>query len=495
VLLGAISRFLLDPLAKYPGPFIARFTDAYGGYHAAKKQLHLATHVGHLKYGSVYRLGPKRLVFNTVNAVRDIYLHPNVSKAGIYRHTQFNVQTNIFGTLDKTAHRQKRKLYGRILSDRSIRTFEPTMLKEIDAFLQQLSNSELKAINLSPLCERLTADVAGQLAFGQPLDTQTSELNRVFPRAMASMNALVSLFMAWPNMSLVWPLLRQLVKKSGRAFQTSIQRIIKARLALPKDAKHDFYSMAPTDVGDGDAALTKSELWAEAIFIIPAGGTTVSTALSSVFFYLANNEHAYARLAKEIRETFNEENEIQTGPMLYGCQYLRAVIDEAMRMSPPFLGTFWRETTPSQQEWIVDGHVIPRGTIVGVSPYAIMHNEAYFPEPYEFRPERWLVPDNGHTGEEEARKNMQRAFVPFCLGETGCLGKTMAYQETSLTIARTLWRFDFSLAPGEEGKLGQGRPGRGDGREKVGEYQLLDISTADHDGPNLVFKDRGSGLD
>jgi hypothetical protein len=42
--------------------------------------------------------------------------------------------------------------------------------------------------------ERLTTDIAGQLAFGQGLNTQVEDTNRAFPRAMVSMNALVNIF-------------------------------------------------------------------------------------------------------------------------------------------------------------------------------------------------------------------------------------------------------------------------------------------------------------
>ncbi|GAW27338.1 putative cytochrome P450 [Rosellinia necatrix] len=45
------SKLLLHPLRSYPGPFTAKFTDAYAGYHAAKKRLHLATYSNHIKYG------------------------------------------------------------------------------------------------------------------------------------------------------------------------------------------------------------------------------------------------------------------------------------------------------------------------------------------------------------------------------------------------------------------------------------------------------------
>lgn len=232
--------------------------------------------------------------------------------------------------------------------------------------------------------------------------------------------------------------------------------------------------------------------------MIQTGGTTISAALSAIFFYLSRHPAVYARLAAEIRTMFTSGSAILTGPQLNGSKYLRAVIDESMRISPPFLGTFWREPHASYREpFVVDGHVIPPGTIVGVSPYCVMHNEAYFPEPFAFRPERWLGPEAEQSSvaisdaeAEQERSTMRAAFAPFALGETGCLGKAMAYQEMSLVVAKTLWYFDFDRVAGEAGRLGEGEPGRTDGRGRKDEYQLFDLAVADHDGPNLVFRPR-----
>lgn len=118
-----------------------------------------------------------------------------------------------------------------------------------------------------------------------------------------------------------------------------------------------------------------------------------------------------------------------------------------------------------------------------------MHNAEYYLQPFDFRPESWL---DSEDGEGEAAKVVARAaFSPFALGETGCLGKAMAYHETSLVVAKVLWYFDFEKAGGEAGKLGEGEPGRTDGRHRREEYQLFDLAVADHDGPNIVFRTRG----
>lgn len=218
--------------------------------------------------------------------------------------------------------------------------------------------------------------------------------------------------------------------------------------------------------------------------------TTAGT-LTAVFFYLSRHPAAYTRLASEIRTIFPDAQAIQSGPLLASCTYLRAVIDECLRISVPTTSMPWREeeTVPtagsSSKPFVVDGHVIPRGTMVVVNTYCIMHNEEYFPDPFAFKPERWL--------DEANSKTLRRAFVPFGTGEAMCLGKGIAYLETSLVVAKTLWHFDFAQAPGEAGKLGGGWPGGKDkARARADEFQLFDGIVSDHDGPNLVFTKRNT---
>lgn len=226
--------------------------------------------------------------------------------------------------------------------------------------------------------------------------------------------------------------------------------------------------------------------------------------MSGIFFYLSRNPNAYARLASEIRTKFASGGEIRQGSKLSSCTYLRAVIDETMRMSPSTLAPAWREqertSAAAGEPFIVDGYVIPPGTQVAVSQFTVQHNEEYFPDPFDFRPERWLAPESGDTQgspetaeQRDARATMRRAFVPFSTGDRSCAGKSMAYLEMRLAIAKTLWYFDFERAPGEAGELGGGRPGQVDGRGRREEFQLYDSIAVDHKGPNLIFSSRGDG--
>lgn len=77
--------------------------------------------------------------------------------------------------------------------------------------------------------------------------------------------------MSWPSTSVIKPLLRRLNKKNNQGFVRVLQNLIKTRVALPKDAQHDFYSIAASDDSPDEDSLKQTELWSEASAFIPAG--------------------------------------------------------------------------------------------------------------------------------------------------------------------------------------------------------------------------------
>ncbi|KAH9905832.1 cytochrome P450 [Xylariomycetidae sp. FL2044] len=490
------NRLILSPLRSYPGPFLARLTSSYAGWHAVKGDLHLVTYFDHLKYGKI-KAAPDRLVFNTLTALHDIYLNPQIVKAQIYIHGRFRNPPSIFTELDRNEHRRRRRVVGRAISERSMREFEPTMTSQVDVFLAQILKSSQKGqpVDMTPCCKYLATDIMGLIAFGCSWKTQTEETMRHIIKGYGDLNAQAYLLMSWPKTSMIDPGVTWLARKRVQRVRNTMASMISDRMALPRDARHDLYSFVESNEGIEKAqkeGVRKSDIWSEASLFINAGGTTTATALSTIFFYLSRNPLAYSRLADEIRRVFSSGRAIRQGNQLTSCKYLRAVIDESMRICPPTPGVMWRELDPlSTQPLVVDGHPIPPGTMVGVGVYSLMHNAAYFPEPFAFRPERWLESGDDAPDVEEARAAMRRAFIPFMLGDRGCAGKAMAYLEMSLTVAKTMWYFDFEIPSGAVGEVGSGRRGAALGRDRPDEYQLHDSFMASHEGPVLLFRPRG----
>ncbi|KAI1322532.1 cytochrome P450 [Xylariaceae sp. FL0255] len=438
-------QIYLHPLSKYPGPFLAKITHGYGAFYAVKGRHHINTYKNFQKYGNVYREAPNH-----------IYLNPNTTKGSAYRHPGAAAKPNLFTVRENAEHRRKRKVIGQVISERSMRPFAPTMSQQIDIFLEQLllSSQRDEMVNMTVACNRLGVDVVGHLAFGCALKTQTEPTNRLIPETMFR-----GIYLNNLNFAL---------------FQQAVGKMIAERTSQPPNAKPDFYAVAT-----GEGGLAPGELWGEALFFVLAGSSTVATAICGSLFHLSHHAEAYKRLADEVRGAFASGRDIQPGPMLSSCVYLRA--QEPKNPASPF---------------VVDGHVIPVGTEVGVHLWAIMHDPEYFDDPFAFRPERWLMSHNSEgvaeTAQEKAsRARARRAHVAFGFGDRNCLGKSMAYLETSLTLAKILWYFDFERAPGKAGKLGCGKEGSKDPWDQPDQFQIFDILGADHDGPNLIFHPRG----
>ncbi|KAI1321106.1 cytochrome P450 [Xylariaceae sp. FL0255] len=447
-------RLLLHPLRNYPGPQLAKISDAYSTYHAMLMDLHLVTRQDNLKYGPVMRHGPNKLVFNSARALHDIYDNDRVNKASTYLTTLFTPYFNTLNVIDKNLHRTKRRLIGRVLSKSSMKKFEPIMMKQIDIFIEQLMilSKNANPVNMSDRCKYVGVDSVGHLAFGYDLRLQTSPENRHIASAFKSGNRRLNVYMHSPFLAMF--------KLERGSYLRKLQFMITSRLKEEKDAKYDLYSVLADsiDTPSGGDNLSLSELWSEALFFVPAGGVTMTTGMTALFFFLSHNREAHESLRSEIRTTFTAAEEIRGGPRLTGCRYLHACIDEALRLAPPMPGTLWRERAQHDEEknrglpLIIDGCEVPEGIIFGVNIYALHHNADIFPDPFLFWPERWMPSEE--TEEDERRTAMTESFAAFQLGPRGCAGKAMAYLEASLVVAKTLWDFDIEPAPGKLGKLG-----------------------------------------
>ncbi|KAI1653502.1 cytochrome P450 [Daldinia decipiens] len=478
----------LHPLRSYPGPLLAKMTDAYAGFYAMMMRLHLVTWEDHQKYGRVIRQGPNKLVFNSAQALKDIYMNDRLSKSRVYLTSlQATTGENAWSTIDKRTHRIRQRMIGSVLNDRSLQKFEPTIIREIDIFLGVVLSSYQgsQLLNMTDKFNYLMLDIIGQLAFGYANRTQTVPKNRFLSKGITVANYHINILLQYPYLAQSWlvSLIRHVTAYQQERNLDSLRKLIKKRKMQGVDAHYDLYHFVTRQMGTEDTENVElSELWSEAALFYVAGVETSSTTLCALFFYLSRYRECYDRLVAEIRSSFTSGDDIRRGAKLGGCHYLRACLDECMRISPPAPGIFWREASYDDSKasgpLVIDGHVINPGTHVGVCTYAIHHSEEYFPEPFIFKPERWMA--------ESPAPKPSVPFAAFSLGARSCPGRSLAYLQISLTVAKTLWYFDFERPSGKLGNVGS-RSGEG----KPDEFQLYDILASTHTGPMLSFKPRG----
>jgi cytochrome P450 len=285
-------------------------------------------------------------------------------------------------------------------------------------------------------------------------------------------------------------LFRKIAADRGRYMGYSRAQLTeRTKLGEDTDRRDFFYHLLKARDPETGVGFTMPELWAESNLFIIAGSDTTSTAMAATLFYLVRHVDVLEKVAAEVRSKFESVEDIHQGAALSSCTYLRACIDEAMRLSPSVGGILPREVMRGGAT--IDGEHIPEGIVVGTPHYAIQHNESYYPRPFEYIPERWLAGSSTSFGKvgEEAVARAQSAFCPFSVGARGCIGKGLAYLEMMTTLSRVLFQYDIRKAVGVADPS-EGREGLEWGRHRPSEFQLVDTFTSLKNGPMLEFRQR-----
>lgn len=185
--------------------------------------------------------------------------------------------------------------------------------------------------------------------------------------------------------------------------------------------------------------MSLGELQETVSLVIVAGSETSATSLSSQAYFLASNPACFQRLKDEIRGTFKNESEINI-QSVSGLEYTLAVIEESLRLFPPAANSFVTNRVTPPEGSIICGEHIAGGTIVNISPFAAFRSPTNFKDSTKFVPERWLP-----EGQDKYGGDKKKVSNPFGMGPRGCLGKSLAYAEMKVILARVVWNFDWEL--------------------------------------------------
>ncbi|QDS73397.1 hypothetical protein FKW77_007765 [Venturia effusa] len=504
-----LYRVTYHPLANYPGPLWYRVSSWPSALRIGSGDWHLELHRLHQKYGDVVRWAPDALSFRSVQALHDIYASrdTNMIKTG---WTDANVglnngKFNIVSCSDRKTHAQRRYLLAQALNDTNFRKAEPYILlcvRSLCAIIKSADRgSELYdekeqwtgSLDIGYWSSMMTIDVLGELCFGKGFGALDQGSTHLRPLLMSA--AKLTQQVAWlPIRHILYPILtssyftQMFLSKTATsrvAYRNEVKAVVQNRLtsADTSNAREDFFHhlLKAYDTKTG-ARLTPDELVTEALALIAAGNDTASTCIAAVFFYILHDSRVLAKLVFEISSTFTDVEDICSN-RLKELPYLRAVIDESLRLSPPIPGQLTRRILPGGAR--IEGVQYPAGIVVGVSAYVLHHDEKYFSDVTSFIPERWIPgyhKDLDMTSTPRSIDVAKSAFCAFSLGPRGCIGKNMAYMEMSVTIARLLFLYDIRSPWSDTASYEE--------HGETKEYKLQDYFIADRQGPLVEFKER-----
>ena len=214
---------------------------------------------------------------------------------------------------------------------------------------------------------------------------------------------------------------------------TQISKLIDGRTDTKQSANTTiFEELLNSDLPPHEKTMQR--LADEGQTVVGAGQVTTAHYLKMTSFHLIANPDILAKLKAELADAMPDPNVLAPQSKLEQLPYLKAVVLEGFRKSYGVTHRLQRispEAPLQFQDW-----VIPPGTPVGMTAIFMHDNPEKFPDPYAFRPERWM---------EKGGDRLEKYLCNFSKGTRQCLGMNLAYAEIYLTLAAVFRRFDFEF--------------------------------------------------
>ncbi|XP_067993026.1 cytochrome P450 4V2 [Melanerpes formicivorus] len=293
-------------------------------------------------------------------------------------------------------------------------------------------------------------DIICETAMGRNVGAQKNK-DSEYVSAVYRMSDLIHVRQKTPWL---WPDFLYVMFKEGKDHERSLKilhnftdRVIEekaAELENTKETKHNlggnseesgtkkrraFLDMLLSTTDDEGNKMSHKDIREEVDTFMFEGHDTTAAAMNWALYLLARNPEVQKKVHKELDEVFGNTERPVTTDDLRNLRYLECVVKEVLRLYPsvPMIGRTLRE------DCSIRGYDIPRGANVIVLTYALHRNPEIFPDPEEFRPERFLP--------ENSKGRHPYAYVPFSAGPRNCIGQRFAQMEEKTLLALILRRF------------------------------------------------------
>ena len=200
-----------------------------------------------------------------------------------------------------------------------------------------------------------------------------------------------------------------------------------------RDVGDDLLSRLLVAQHEDGTRMSDLQLRDEAMTLYLAGHETTALTLAWSWYLLSQNPNVENKLVSEWQHVL--AGATPTADQLHRLPYTAAVIAKSMRLYPPVY-VIGREATDDLE---LGGYRVKRGYTVLMSQWVNHRDPRYFPEPEEFRPERW---ENGL-----AKRIPKFAYYPFGGGQRLCVGSSFALMEAAIILAAVGQRYRFTLDP------------------------------------------------
>jgi cytochrome P450 len=327
--------------------------------------------------------------------------------------------------LDERPHLEQRKLL--------LPAFHGERMQRLAGLMAELAEREVAAwpreetIALHPRLQRLTLEIVLRAVFGLQRGAQLDELRELLTQILEFSESPLSLLPPPPrSLANVGPMGR-LERLSAQADRLIFELIEERRREEHGDGEDVLTTLLGAAHEDG-SPMSPEELRDELVTALVAGHETTASQLAWTFERLAREPAVVGRLREELAGDSDEE-------------YLTATLNEILRHRPVLPNAEPRLVVKPVE---IGGFAYPPGVALVANAYLLHHDPAVYPEPYAFRPERFLEREGGQAPGTYT-------WIPFGGGRRRCLGASFALLEMKLVLRAVLAHCELRT-PGKRGE-------------------------------------------
>ncbi len=319
--------------------------------------------------------------------------------------------------LDDGAHLRQRKLM--------LPAFHGERMQRYGELMSAVAAQEIERwplgepYRLRPRMQAMTLEIVLRAVFGvsegSRMETLRRELRHLLDIVTKPLNGVVLLTLGPERLGRLGAFRRELERVNRPIYEEIADR----RKAGDLAQRDDIMSLLLCATHEDGSPMSDEELRDELVTLLVAGHETTANALAWAVERLCRHPEKLARLTEELRA--GQES------------YLKAVIQETLRLRPVISIVLRRLTEPME----IGGRLLPAGVSIVPSIHLVHRRADIYPQPHEFRPERFLENEDGRPG---GRALNTYTWIPFGGGVRRCLGAAFAQFEMEAVLRELVLR-------------------------------------------------------
>lgn len=388
-------------------------------------------------YGDIvhFKMGPFRII---------LLNHPDYIKEVLTtQHHKFikgrplKMAKALLGEGLLTSEGEFHKRHSRIIQPafhrRMLESYAPALTDSISRQIQGWQ--EGMAVDIEQEMMKMSTAIAGRALFQADLEREAPEIIQALKTATSLFGRISVPFSEW-LLKLPLPGTIRFYRAKARLDDTIYRMIAERRRNKVNNGDLASLLLQAQEEKEDAAGMSDQEVRDEALTLLLTAFDTTSTALTWTWYLLSQNPGAESELHEELDAVLQGRTPSVTD--IPHLPFTRMVFAESMRIYPPSY------VIPRQavEDFSMDQYIIPRGSLILMSPYLIHHDVRFHPEPEQFRPHNWDKQVQGRSSKYE--------FFPFSMGPRACIGEPLAWMQGILVLASIARTWRLKLVPGHK---------------------------------------------